>query len=278
MQPLNILQKDDIVISESVIKGIPVLLLCNTQSFKHPMIFIFHRFLMNKTTEFPLAFRLAKVGYFCVLVDMHGHGSRDNSFDQTMSYDFNKMFRDIYLTAVDTNEILDYLEEHYKESLDFNYIGSAGTSIGASVAMVSGYVNKRIKYIVSMIGAPCKWGSLINESSFHAFKVFAVSKDVFDYKSISEDISKYDPINHFSGLGEALPSVIFLNGKVDMIIPVKGAVEAYESLNITYQERNQQNKLLFKLYPKVGHNITEEMISDCISWLDDNIQRNRNGK
>lgn len=274
VQPLDILQKVDNVITEVDIKGIPVLLLYNTQPVKHPVIFIFHRLLMNKKNEFPLAFRLAKLGYFCVLVDMHGHGSRDNSFDQTMRYDFNNMYRDVYETAVETNDILDYLEEYYKDNLDFNCIGSAGASIGASVAMVSGYVNKRIKYIVSMIGGPCKWDSLIHESSFQTFKLFAASKDIFDYKSVSADIDKYDPINHFPGLGEELPSVLFINGKLDMTIPVKGAVEAYESLYITYQKQNQQNKLLFKLYPKVGHNVTEEMISDCVSWLDDNIQRN----
>lgn len=47
---------------------------------KQKIVFLFHGLLENKSSVLPLAYKLAKQGYFVVLLDTHGHGERENSF------------------------------------------------------------------------------------------------------------------------------------------------------------------------------------------------------
>ncbi|MHB1392540.1 MAG: alpha/beta hydrolase family protein [Clostridia bacterium] len=264
----NVIKVSGLTINELDINKIPVLLLSNREKIKRPIIFVFHKLLQNKKNELALAYTLASRGYFIVVMDMYGHGDREVSFDKEKKYNFNNLFKDIYNTALNVNSVLAYLRESYEEELDFNNIGSVGVSIGASVALVSGYLVKDIKYVASVVGGPCNWKHIVGNGSFENFKFFSYSDKVMEYERVKEDIERYDPITNYKNRSMDLPDMLFLNGQLDMVVPIRLATESFNRLAEHYQDNGQEGKIQFKKFTKAGHEVTVEMLETLLDWLE----------
>lgn len=257
-----------LTINELAIDDIPVLLLNGSEKAKKPIVFVFHRLLQNKKNELALAYTLASKGFFAVLIDMCGHGDREGSFDKEKRYNFNNLFKDIYKTAVDVNGVLEFLRGTYKKELDFNSIGAIGVSIGASVALVSGYLVKDIKYIASVIGGPCNWEKHVRSGAYENFKFFSYSDKVMEYERVKEDIERYDPITNYKNRISNLPEILFLNAQLDMAVPIRIATESFNKLAEHYQANGQGEKIQFKKFNKAGHEVTVEMLETLVDWVE----------
>lgn len=260
----------DCLVSKKNIEGIPIILIKNLKTEVKPIVFIFHKLLMCKEDQLPLGYNLASRGFFCVLIDMHGHGEREISFDKTMKYEFSDLFEDIYNTANDIHSVITFLKANYAGELDFNNMNCIGASIGGSIAVVTGYLRDDIKNIVSMVAIPCDWKNSMNADSFRTFKFFAKSKQIIDYERMKSDMQKYEPLKYYHQGNFTGKNIIFLNGQLDTAIPVEVAHQSYQKLKDIL---GSQNNITFKRYPRVGHEVSKGMFIDLFDWLKEKNER-----
>lgn len=259
-------KKLDIIVSNEIVNNIPVLFVQNTKKIIKKVIFVFHKLLEDKTYELPLAYRLAKEDYFVVICDMYGHGEHQVSNQEMHKYEFNNVFKDIYHTAHDIRYVIQYLKLNYMDTLNFSNIGALGISIGASIALVAGYLLEEIKYVVSIIGT-CSWQYIIDNSGFDSFKFHACSNPVMDYDSVREYACKHEPINNYDQSN--FKPILFLNGKLDTTISLFTVNMYVQHLREKFEEYGKGNLVELKIYNNVGHNVTAKMVNDAICWMKD---------
>lgn len=258
------MREKEITIMEHKINSIPVLFIERRGVGIKKVIFLFHRLLNNKVNELPVAYILANNGYFVVSCDMYGHGDREESCDLSRKYDFDNVFKDIYHTASDIQYIIAYLKEHKGDALDFDNIGAVGTSIGGSVALVSGYLIDEIKYVASMVGTN-DWNYIIDNKTFNSFRFHARSKPVMDYEKARDFAVEHDPVNNYND--KNIKPLLFLNGMLDTTIPITIASEYAKQLKNVFSHYGKEDYIEFKSYHNVGHEISPEMINDLLQWL-----------
>ena len=251
------------IVEKKVIEGIPVLFVY--KKGKKNLIFVFHKLLENKESELGLAYRLSIEGFFVVVIDMHGHGEREGSFEIQGLYDFNNLVIDCYKTALDVDKILCYLCNHEEYDIDMNSISCLGVSIGANVALITGYLNINISRVISIIGS-LDWETPVKENKYSYFRMYAMDKHVIQYEKVKYDIDKYHPTKHYANLVN-LPQILFLNGRLDMTVPYESAKKEINQLEKIYYENGKKHLINYKAYSKAGHNVTYSMINDLVFWL-----------
>ena len=252
-------------INKHIVNDCPFITVNNTgirQQSKKKMVIIFHKMLENKETQLPLAYKMAKQGYYCVLPDMHGHGERLDGFDSIQRYDFNCIYEDIYKTALNVPLMVDFIKNKEKDIM-FAEVCGIGISIGASVALLSSCFTN-MKCVVSIIGIPCCWAKQIHENIFDSYKMFSNTKGFIDIQKLLKDAQKYDPLNFLKNSSE-LPYILMINGKMDIAMPLKIVRQAYDHLAAEYE--NQLERLSQKLIPRAGHFFTENMQSITIEYV-----------
>nr|WP_304030845.1 prolyl oligopeptidase family serine peptidase [Ruminococcus bromii] len=236
------------------------------KSGQKSIVYLFHKILENKEHELPLAYILAKRGYFVVLMDMHGHGARVNSFDISRVYDFNHIFTDINLTAKDIGPVTAYLQTKNKLfDLNFQNITCVGLSIGANVALCAGYMYFNVTQVAALLGS-YDWEYSVRNNLFASFRFFSVDRQVIRYEKVKNDIRRYHPIQHYKE-GITWPRILFMNGTIDMAAPVNLVKKSFDSLYERYAAVQKQQQLSLRLYPKTGHKISNQMVDDLLQWF-----------
>lgn len=255
---------NDFIIKKMCVNNIPLLVLSNKTNKVKPIIFLFHKLLEDKRHELPLGLLLAENDFFVVMMDMHGHGERIDSYYIEKKYDFNNLFKDIYSTANDISIIIEFLKKNMGDSLDFNNIGAIGVSIGGSIALVAGYLIDEIKFVASVIGA-CNWTYLVENDSFKSFKYYALSPNVFDHSKVKQDILKYDPCNNYNQ--NNMVPILFQHGALDFGIPINAVKDYYQKLSVQASKYDKETSIKFINYEKAGHWVTNEMELDLVNWV-----------
>lgn len=251
-----------------MINDIPALFICNRNQEIKPIVFVFHKFLQNKESELPIGYKLARENFFVVIFDLHGHGERNNSYEYSGRYDFNNLYKDIFKTADDIKTVLEYLASFHEKTLSFSDIACVGTSIGANVALIAGYLNNEIKKIVSLLGS-LDWEYTAKNNRFELLKYHSFSRKLMEFSKVKDDIAQYDPINNYDKV-DVLPQMIFLNGLLDMVSPIESVKQSYEKLKRIYTNADKGNLIQLKTYSRVGHQVSYEMMNDTIQWLKGN--------
>ncbi len=231
-------------------------------SMLKPIIFVFHRLLEDKERELSIDYKLAKLGFFVVGIDMYGHGER--RINSNSKYNFNNLVKDSYMTACDISSVLNFLKEKMRDKLDFNNIGVVGISNGANTALIAGHLYDEIKYAVSIIGV-INWENIIHKYSFNYFRHFSVFSEVMNIDDVLLDVSKYEPINKYNESN--LIPILFLNGNLDTTMPPKTLQDYYNKFKDIFKKSNRENELTFIGYPYAGHEVTNEMITDLVKWI-----------
>lgn len=260
---------NNIIVSKQEIKGISLLyvykILKNQDTVPAPVVFIFHRLLKSKKDELPLAFSLAEKGFFCILIDMHGHGERKNVLPDN-KYNFNYIFRDMFYTANDVNVVLQHLETHAVIPIDMTNISSIGISIGSSIAIITSYLNKEIKNVVSIIGNPYGWLKNISNEAFYGFRLYAATRPIFQVEKALDDIELCDPYKHFLCM-DTLPRLLCLNGVLDMSFKMEEIDKGINEMEQIYKVKGQKDRIHKIKYKRAGHEMVDEMIDDIDIWL-----------
>jgi len=260
----------DIIIKKEHINQIPVLMISSKEEIKKPVIFLFHKILEDKTQELPIALKLAENGFFVCIIDMCGHGERENSYYKKSAYNFNGLFKDIYGTATDVREVMDFLHHDKSKELDFDNVGVIGVSIGGSVALTASYLIAEVKFAASVIGT-CNWHYLVENDMFRSFRFFSETPEVLDSKKVQADIEKYEHCNNITS-SNSVP-ILFQHGLCDMGIPIKCVNEYYEKISEIYTQYGKEESLKLIKYKKAGHKITSEMAIDLVNWVKEQIKK-----
>ena len=227
------------------------------------VIFLFHKLLKNKEDELPLGCFLAREGYFVVIIDMYGHGERQNSYDKLFLYDFNCLYKDVYCTASDLENIIIFLKERFGQ-LCFESITAVGVSIGASVALTCGYLYPQVSRVVSLLGS-LDWENEVKNNWVSPFRFSSKDKCVMQYELVKNDIRIYNPLFHYEDCHK--PVILFMNGLLDMTIPVKSVESTCNDFKRLYASNNQEYKVSLRLYENTGHQVTYKMIEELLKWL-----------
>lgn len=254
-------------INKYFVNDCPFITVNNTEirnQSKMKMVFIFHKMLENKETQLPLAYKMAKQGYYCVLPDMYGHGERTDGFDMIGRYDFNCIYEDVYKTALNVPQMVNFIKNKEKDIM-FSDVCGIGISIGASVALLSSCLTN-MKCVVSIIGIPCCWTKQIHENIFDSYKMYSRTNGFIDIQKLLKDAQKYDPLNFLKKSGE-LPYILMINGKMDIAMPLKIVRQAHDHLAEAY--KNQIDRLSLKLIPRAGHFFTENMQLITIEYVNE---------
>lgn len=249
---------------EDRVSNIPVLYLSPLCAGNQKIILLSHALLLNKSSQLPLAQKLAGLGYFVVMIDTHGHGDREGSFEQTGFLDFSRLYQDAYQTAEDAAVILAELRTRFPH-LDNTDITCIGVSNGANIAFISGYLLPRVTRVVSVIGS-LDWRGANRQQTKASFRMFEQNPHGDAASSLENDIKRYHPRYHYPALTH-LPKLLCLNGILDTTMGIAEAMRSFNEIFDIYRARRLDNWFCFKKYKKAGHNVTYEMIDDLITWL-----------
>lgn len=259
-----IYHKEKITVSKVNINEIPTIFIedeAGSATLK-PIVFMFHRLLEDKEYELSINYKLARLGFFVIGIDMYGHGER--RVTSSSKYNFNNLVKDSYMTVCDIPSVLGFLEKEMSGKLDFDNIGAIGISNGANIALMAGHLYQEIKYAVSIIGV-INWENIIQRSSFNFFKHFSLHPEVMDIENVLSDVLKYEPINKYNE--NNLIPILFLNGNLDTTMPPRALQDYYNQFRAIFTSCNRQNELGFMGYPNAGHEVTNDMITDLVIWI-----------
>ena len=254
-----------IIVRKINVQAIPCLLVYNNIASTKSIVFIFHKLLENKESELSLAYKLAEEGFFVVTIDMRGHGERENSYEKIGLYEFNNLIKDCFGTANDALEIITYFKTSNEFKLDYNDLTCIGISIGANIALMTGYLSETVNRVVSLIGS-LDWEDSIKNNKFISFRFHSRNKSMIQYENVENDILKYNPIFNYPKL-KRLPKLLFSNGLLDATIPIESATLYYKEMEKIYHNQGCKKLIEMKTYAKTGHYVTYKMTDDLFCWL-----------
>lgn len=259
---------DVCIVQSQFIENIPVLLVYpkNFLSMKkNQVVFLFHRLLENKESELPFAYQLAKHNYFVVLMDIHGHGERPNSFDKCKKYDFSRVTESVYDTAQEVDIVKGGIAQRFGNVFDMENITCIGVSLGSSVSVICGYLFPYVNKVVSIIAA-FDWRSDVLEDKFQFLRMFENRPQRFKKSEILLTIDRYDPLFNYRRL-DKLPCSFYIAGALDSTAPPSILMKYLDELKKIYIEKNATHLLSHHVYKKTGHQFTQEMKDDVLHWL-----------
>jgi pimeloyl-ACP methyl ester carboxylesterase len=225
---------------QAVPPGIPVWSLHPESRPDGPLVLLQHGYRGNKESVLAYGLQIAARGYRVVLPDARMHGERRAAdFEARFEADFQRTFLEVLAgTAEDVSTLID--------AFGGGPVGMVGISMGAFITFLALTREKRIAAAVPLIGSPLLWAPIALAPEEEA------------------RIAEINPAAH----PERFPpcAVLIQNGETDELVPVQPAAETYERLRPFYAETPE--RLQFIPYPNVGHEVTPEMASRTVAWLE----------
>ncbi len=253
---------ENIIIQKTSVEEIPILFVRQDNAERKEAIFVLHKLLCDKTSELPLAYELAKEGYFVIIMDIMGHGERNTLKEH--KYDFQNMFYDVRKTVEDIGKVLQYIRDSGEKKISLNHTGVVGTSFGASIALIAGYMLKEISYVACLIGT-CNLRYIIENRTLCVFRPFSLSKNVIDYDKVIDEMEELDCLKNYNS--DNLKPMLFLDGKIDMTIPYKEKTEFYRELESIFLKAGRKEDITYQFYSNTGHKLNDDMIHTLLVWL-----------
>lgn len=252
----------NILILKKCIEDIPILYVRKENGGRRGNIFLLHKFLDDKNSELPLAYELAEEGYFVIIPDIRGHGERNTL--KGHKYNFQNMLDDARNTVEDMEKILQNIHESEQQERTLKHTGVIGTSFGASIALMAGYMMREISYVVCLIGT-CNLRYIIENRLLEVWRSFSVSRKIIDYEKALDKLETLDCLKNYNS--ENIKPMLFLDGKLDMTIPYKEKIEFYQELESIYSKAGMKDDITYKFYSNTGHKVNTDMIRTLLAWL-----------
>lgn len=218
----------------------------------------------NKESELPLAYLLAGEGYFVINMDLRGHGSRVNSYDQCQVYDFTGLFTDLTGMAEDVALVLNNCGFLKRYGLKNTPVMVGGVSAGATAALYCMAKMPDLAAVVSLIGT-YDLSYIIQHKKLDDFRFYSKNKEAVRYE---EMCGQYEKTSFWEGLnGQNMKPVCFLNGSMDRTVPSIEREKFHNRLKSAYEYFGKEELIMTKDYAKAGHEVTHLMKKDLIQWL-----------
>ena len=238
----------EIKLSHKFIDNVPVYEMYREDRQNAPVVLFMHGQLSRKEENLGDMTAFADAGYFCVALDLQGHGERVTD-EPLMALEITKN------TSSDIDLLLDYYS--LCKAADSNKFALIGFSQGGSTAY---------------------WYSAYGESTPSALIVGSTSPD-FNYprdntcisggeltkqtwsdSKIKEFVNKYNPINHWEKLLKT--PVLSGNSLDDEIVSYKGSEALEKKLS-----KGGNKDISFFYFDGAGHNITKEFLDKMLPFV-----------
>lgn len=255
------IERDGLMQVTRSINGIPVLEIYEDNEKDKPLVLVSHGFAGSKESmnEDGKMDELAKMGYYVVALDNRMHGERPGaSFKVEAVKSMGKINLVMVRTAIketadDVKRLVDFYS--YEEQIDENRIGMIGVSMGGFVTYRAMTIEDRIKVAVPFISSPF-WddipGDLPKELEIETENLEVYSNEY----SPGNQVEKFYPCAIFGQVGDSDEHF-----KVERVQDFYGALEKY------YEKT--PDKLKLKVYPNVGHEVTDEMWKNGLEWFEE---------
>ena len=234
--------------------------------YKSLLIFL-HGLGSKKESLLPVLSAYAEAGYYAVAIDAYDHGARCS----------NEMYCDMWasmlLTVRDVDRVIGYFEDVPEVDTDNFVLG--GFSMGSIETCIYAEIGERDPSALMSFSGLCEydaWQPAVRtrlsymwlkpwKSSVWAFterQEPTYSDDKFEMirsMDVTDNLSSFDGIPIFISIGD-----------IDTYFCASNIKSVAETI-----EENGNEKVTFIAYTNIGHELTEKMIEDSISFLSENI-------
>ena len=245
-------ESNDVTLNHIFIDDIPVYEMFSSKKNTGKMLFLFHGQNSRKEEYLFDMIRYAEAGYFCVAVDLVGHGERLTS-EAKMSVQI----------TVETAKDIDVLLEYYKTIPQANsdVFALLGLSQGGSVSYwYAAYGKNNPTALVVGSSTPDYNYQNDTEAIQNGETIDAIWSD----SELQSYVSKNNPINNLDKF-IGIPTLSG-NGLKDTVISYKGS----EELEKAKFEAGYTNSQFF-YFENVGHEVTEDFMMRVIGFLNNHL-------
>lgn len=234
--------------------------------YKSLLIFL-HGLGSKKESLLPVLSAYAEAGYYAVAIDAYDHGARCSSEI------YCDMWAAVLLTVRDVDRVIGYFEDVPEVDTDHFVLG--GFSMGSIETCVYAEIGEHDPSAIMSFSGLCEydaWQPAVRtnlsymwiepwKSSVWAFTERqnpAYSYDKYDLirsMDVTDNLSSFDGIPIFISIGDI--DTYFCASNIKLVA---------ETI-----EDSGNEKVTFVTYTNIGHELTEEMIEDSISFLSENI-------
>ncbi|PUZ62061.1 hypothetical protein GQ55_4G327900 [Panicum hallii var. hallii] len=267
---------------------VPVLLLKLNDPVpkRKPIIVFLHSSYKCKEWLRPLLEAYASRGYICVAIDSRYHGERASN-ETTYIDALKSAWRNgdtmpfIFDTVWDLIKLGDHLSE--REDVDPCRIGITGESLGGMHAWFAAFVDTRYSVTVPIIGVQGfrwaidnnMWQARVNSIKplFEEARI-DLGKSEIDTEVVEKVWEKIAPgLDSQFDAPYSLPLIaprplLLLNGAEDPRCPIAGLEETSSRAAKAYEESGSAEKFMFIAEPRIGHQMTVNMVKKASDWFD----------
>lgn len=246
---------DSFVINHKMIDGVPVYEMYQNRSDQSPILFFLHGQSSRKEENLDEMATYAEAGYFCVAVDLQGHGERITD-EQLMGLEITKN------TAGDIDLLLDYYESC--GLADPTRFALNGFSQGGSVAYWYAAYGKRTPSALVVGSTSPDYTYSYDDKCICNGEVM---ESVWSESEIQTFIEQNNPILHVDRM-MTLP-ILSGNSMDDDVVSYKGS----ESLEKKLKEGGNKD-IRFYYFDNAGHNVTDDFVEKILPFLQEYLPVN----
>lgn len=223
-----------------------------------PFVIFVHGFESAMENNLHYAYLLAGKGFRVVLPEAINHGERNPGLS---TQEMNIRFWETVTTTIDE---LSIIKEHFKNRIDPNRIGLAGTSMGGIVTLGALTQYPWIKAAVSLMGMPYY-------EQFSQVQLEQLEKNgVMIPLSDKEKEKVFEHLRHYdlSLQPEKLAGrpLLFWHGMKDPVVPFAFSHKFYESIQPLYEK--EPEKIKFIADEKADHKVSREGVLQLVDWFE----------
>lgn len=193
----------------------------------------------------------------------------------------NSLYPFIYDTAADLSFVADYLIT--RRDVNKQHLGISGISLGGMHAWFAAASDTRWKAVAPLIGVQ-SFQYALDEACYHARvgtiqQLFDTAAEDMGKERVTCDVVRavwhricpglLDQFDGGKSLALLCPRPVFIaNGELDPRCPVDGVKKAVAvARNVYKRECGRPERLEMRIYENTGHEVTEEMWDDCITFF-----------
>lgn len=211
-----------------------------------PLVLMLHGLNSRKEKMLPALYEFARLGCRAVAPDAFLHGDRPDAGDR------ESRLQTEYLAA--TTEMIEETTRDISRLLDyFQPVRAAihGISLGGYITFGALVAEPRLNVASVAMGSPDWLGPLKRWG-------LGAGHPAFDRAAV------LNPLDHAP---QAIPPrpLLMLHGDMDDVVPADGVIALEKSLRTLYAAQPERLKL--RLFPGLGHQYTDEMLSDTVAWF-----------
>lgn len=253
----------EVVVEYDVYKSIPYVLYTSVNMKKAPVIIVGHGFNNDKLEGSKLALRLAWKGFSVICFDLHNQGDRYNGFMESIENDCQfgtVLFNVIEESAKDVDHLFELIDQDSR--LDGNRVGFVGISHGANLGFYTLSQNKRIKTLVSLIGAPDFISLIVDGMEKEGLEDFETEEE----KILLSYVKSLNPLDYL--IHEEVRPMMIINGSKDDNVPYVFSETYYKKVKERYDTIG--GDIVFEVEDEY-HYVSDTMLDKSVSWLEKHL-------